>query len=876
MTTLPTGTVTFLMTDIEGSTRLTARAGAEFARLLDEHFALLDASVNGNGGTVVSSEGDALFAVFPAARQAIAAAIEAQRALEAHDWPADRTIKVRMGIHAGEAVFGGRDYTGLEVHRTARIASAAWGGQILVSDAIRVLAGENLPDGASLRDLGRHGLKDLPAPEQLYQLCAPGLQTDFPAPRALTVVSGNLPQPLTRFVGRRRELAEVSGLLESGRLVTMTGPGGTGKTRLAIETARSLAGEYHDGVWFVALETVRDPELVLPAVAQTLGVAEQPGRDIVDLLTEHLAKGRWLIVLDNLEQVAAAAPRIGALLGATAELSLLGSSREPLGIAGERVYPVPTLGLPAESGQPAAADLAASESVELFVERARAVRPNFQLTDDNAPAVAGICRRLDGLPLAIELAAARVNVLAPAQILARLDHRLNLVASTRRDLPDRQRTLRGAIEWSYELLDEPERVVFRRFSIFAGGASLEALLAVVDPQGELPTDLLDLLARLVDRSLIRSQQDAGEARFEMLETIREYADDKLAEAGEREAIGDRHAAHYTDVAEASSDVLTRPDRDAVLDQLDREMPNLRAALAWTIARRDFATAYRLTVALKDFLRTRGHLREALATIDRLLEVSADEPAGAERARVLGVGAELSAWRGEYARTQSFNDRWIAMLETLGDHVGVAVAMGTVGWANIGQRPDVARAAFEKALAVEKSDDATLMGNLQGLSLAHLQLGNIDEAAAAAQASIAAGERAGDEYGNSFNYVSMGAVGFVRADLREAGRWFGQALDKMSAAQSPMGVGVALDGVATLAIEFGDPLVATRLAAGAERLRQEIGGAPSVELAGIEPPLQRTLGLLPATEYEQALREGRALALADAVELARSVIERAAG
>ena len=461
MAPLLTGTVCFLMTDIEGSTRLVAALGEAFPRLLDEHFVVLDEAVTSNGGTVVSSEGDSLFAVFPAARQAIAAAVAGQRAIAAHHWPNTTALKVRMGVHAGEAVTGGRNYTGIDVHRTARIASAAWGGEIIVSEVARGLAGDVLPDGASFRDLGVHALRDLEAPERLFQLCAPDLTADFPPPRTVAVETvTNLPSALTRFIGRTRELREVQALFEHERLVTLTGPGGTGKTRLAIEAARGLLERFPDGVWFVALDTITDPALLIPTIAHTLHITEQPGRPVAETLAENLASKRTLLVLDNLEQIVAAAPEIASLLTATTALAVLGSSREALAIGAERVFPVPPLGLPAEPGRPRAADLAGSESVDLFLERARVARADFTLNDENAPAVAAICRRLDGLPLAIELAAARINILAAEQILARLDHRLTLLASSRRDLPERQRTLRGAIDWSHDLLAEPGARLF--------------------------------------------------------------------------------------------------------------------------------------------------------------------------------------------------------------------------------------------------------------------------------------------------------------------------------------------------------------------------------------------------------------------------------
>ncbi len=872
MTTLPTGTVTFLMTDIEGSTRLAASAATRFAALLDEHFTLLDAAVKANGGTAVSSEGDALFAVFSSARQGIAAAIDAQRALGGHEWPNDAVIKVRMGVHAGEAVFGGRDYTGLEVHRTARIAAAAWGGEILVSEAVRALAGDNLPDGATLRDLGRHGLRDLPAPEHLFQLCAPGLESDFPPPRTMTVaVRTNLPSPLTRFVGRRRELAELRALLERERSVTLTGPGGTGKTRLAIETARSLLDGYPDGVWFVALDIVRDRALVIPTVARTLAVAEQPGRSIAEVLAEHLAEQQVLIVLDNLEQVVDAAPDIAALLTATTRLAVLSSSREPLGIAGERVYPVPVLGLPSEPGRPTAADIADSDSVELFVERARAARPNFALTDVNAPAVAAICRRLDGLPLAIELAAARINLIAPAQILDRLDHRLNLVTSTRRDLPDRQRTLRGAIDWSHDLLAEPERAVFRRLSVFAGGADLDAVLAIVDPAGELAGDPLDLLAALVDRSLVRSAQDGDEARFEMLETIREYAAEKLTEAGEERLIRDRHMSHFAALAEASDHVLTQPNSEANLARLDLEMANLRAAFAWSVASGAHDAGFRMAAGLRDFWRTRSHLTEARRALDELIEESSNDELSVERGDALGVAAELAAWHTDYARAQELTEQWIAMLEQLGDQQRLGQALGGTGWANLVARPEVARDAFRQSVALSgEADGRARMGSLQGLSLALFRVGELDEARVVAQQAVDLGEQLGDAHTSAMNYLSMGMIELGSDNEPAAARYFVEGLHRAHAVGAKIGIELALDVIALVAIRHGETATAARLGTVAERLRREMGGGPSADLIGLEGPVVQARAALEPADFERAVAEGDAMSVDTAAQLALAV------
>ena len=583
MTQLPTGTIAFLMTDIEGSTRLVRDLGPAFPALLEDHFRLLGSAIEDGGGTLVSSEGDSTFAVFPTVRQALLAAVAGQRALGAHSWPDGVAVQVRMGINAGEAIFGGRDYTGLEVHRTARIMAAGHGGQILVSASARSLAGD-IGDGIGFRGVGSHQLRDMPVPDDLFQLTAPGIATDFPPLRAQpATIPNNLPTPLTRFVGRAAEVVTIEAELAESRLLTLTGPGGTGKTRLAIEVGRAWLDRAPDGVWFVALDILRDPTLVLPAIARAIGAAESPGVPPLVAISDRLAGRRMLVVLDNVEQVIGAAPDIAAVLGPSPGLTVLATSREPLAIAGERVFAVPPLAVPDDRGHLNATSLAGNDCVALFVERARAVRADFSLTDDNATTLAAICRRLDGLPLAIELAAARVNLLAPDQILARMDHRLSLLASSRRDLTDRQRTLRGAIDWSFDLLTEPQRAFLRRFAVFSGGADLDAARSVIDPDNALG-DELELASALVDRSLLRSTQLGEANRLEILETLREYAADQLAsDPSEALATGRRHVAYFCALAEASEHVLTDPRRDAILDRLDLELPNLRAAIAFSLA-----------------------------------------------------------------------------------------------------------------------------------------------------------------------------------------------------------------------------------------------------------------------------------------------------
>jgi predicted ATPase len=480
------------------------------------------------------------------------------------------------------------------------------------------------------------------------------------------------------------------------------------------------------------------------------------------------------------------------------------------------------------------------ESVELFVERARAARPGFALDDDNAPAVAAICRRVDGLPLAIELAAARINVLTPGQILERLDHRLAILSGSRRDVMDRQRTLRGAIDWSYELLNDDEKAAFCRFAVFAGGADLDAALAVLDPTAELETDSIDLLGSLVARSLLRSSDDSGRARFMMLETIREYALERLASSGDEERIRDRHADYYGNVAAASIDVLFAPDRAARLDLLDLEMPNLRAAIEWSIERGAFERATRTALGLREFWRTRSHLVEARRLLDRVLDAWPADQLPAARADVLGVAGELAAWHADYGRARELTEIQIALLAEVGDRARLAQAYNNMAWGNLAQRPEASRDFFEKAIAVatEVGDDKNQMAALQGMAIALFRLGELQRARETALAAIDVANVSRDEYTNLFNIMTLGMIESRLGSPGRAAQLFADALHRAEAASAEIGMVVSLDAISLLVFERGDTERSATIALVSDRVRREVGGAPTMELIGYRAILDR--------------------------------------
>jgi predicted ATPase/class 3 adenylate cyclase len=623
----PRGTVTLLFSDIEGSTRSLRRAGEGWANLLSTHRELMREAFRRHRGFEVDTQGDAFFVVFASANDAAGAAGAAQRSLALHEWPDGHEIRVRIGLHTGEPRFVDGHYVGLDVHHAARVMGAGHGGQVLVSESTRAL----LDSRVRLRELGEHRLKDLSGPQRLFQLEIEGLPGEFPPLNTLDNRPTNLPAQPNAFVGRARELAEAGSLLTRNdlRLLTLTGTGGAGKTRLALQVAADVIELFSNGVFFVSLSPVRDWELVVPTIARTLGLREHPGETMLETLTEYLRAKQLLFVLDNLEHVLAAAPLIAGLLSSAPELRVLATSRAPLHLSGERTYAVPPLALPDPEQTVTPAALEGSEAVRLFVERAHAAAADFELTADNAPAVAEICRRLDGLPLAIELAAPRVRALTPAALLRRLDQRLQLLTGGAQDLDERQRTLRATIEWSYGLLLADEKLLFARLACFDGGCRLEAAEALCDPDGSMGTDILDGLSSLVEKSLLRRKADSdGESRFWMLETIREYALELLEDSGEAEEARRLHACWFASTAEQLDAQSRTSDQPSALARIDDDYANLRAAIEWARHTGDGELMLRLTTPLWGFWSTRGYVAEGRRALEDALEMSSQRPARA--------------------------------------------------------------------------------------------------------------------------------------------------------------------------------------------------------------------------------------------------------
>ncbi len=857
-----------MFTDIEGSTRLLQALGDRYLAVQAAHASILRDAIAAGGGTEVSTEGDSFFAVFTTPTGALAAAVRAQRDLAAEDWP-DGPVRVRMGLHTGEAVLGGDNYVGIHVNRASRIATAAHGGQVLLSDATRSLVEQTLPEGTAIRELGRHRLKDLAHPERLHQVLIEGVPSEFPPLRTIDARPNNLPLQLTSFVGRHEELAGVIDLLLRERLVTLTGPGGTGKTRLAIQAAAEVLGRFEDGAFFVDLAPITDPALVPGAIAETIGVRETPDVPLLDKLAEHLRDKELLLVLDNFEQVVNAAPAAERLLRDASRLRVLATSRVVLRIYGEQEFPVPPLALPDRAHLPGAEQLSQYEAVALFIDRARAAARTFRVTDENAPAVAEITTRLDGLPLAIELAASRVKVLPPEAILQRLERRLPLLAAAARNLPERQRTLRAAIGWSHDLLDDPERQLFARLGVFAGGATLAAVEKVCNPGAELPIDTLEGLGSLIDKSLLRQTETEGEPRFGMLETIREFAAERLAESGERREIHRRHAEHLTALAERTTEHLRGPDQGVWIRRANRELDNVRAALSWAVEEQDPALGLRLAAALREYWRLSGHYGEGRRWLDRLLAMPGADERNAHRGWALVAAADLSGWVGDLEGYMPRAAEALEIFRELGDRAGTADALEEVGAAAM-LTGDLATARP----AWEESRDLQLeLGNLHKAAESFMGVGMVDIIAKEperARTSLAEATRRFEELGDRFWVAFTGR--FLAVASRQAGdhaaarEWYGRSLREFLDLGSLAELTLALDGVADLAVAEGDPERAMRLVGAADSLREQTEQVGSFDV-WIEDPKERARELLDEETADRVFAEGRTMDADEAVAYA---------
>jgi predicted ATPase/class 3 adenylate cyclase len=876
MTGLPTGTITFLFTDIEGSTRLIRKLGREaYRRVQDDHGHILRDAIAAGQGVEVRTEGDSFFAVFRTPDGALQAAISAQRQLQTHDWPDEGTVRVRMGMHTGEGVLGGMDadYLGLDVNRAARIAAAGHGGQVLLSQATLSLVEHTLPAGVSLRDLGLHRLKDLEHPEHLHDLAIDGLRADFPDLKSLDVRPTNLPAQRTSFVGRELELVKVTDLLGRTRLLTLTGTGGTGKTRLALKVAADQLERFPDGVFLVDLSAVTNHMFILTEIAAALRVREEPGRDLATTLGEHLENRELLLVIDNMEQVVEAAPAIGRLLDAASRIRVLVTSRVPLRISGEQVYEVLPLPLPFPQHIDHLERLVECESVALFLERAAAVRPGFQITQQTAAAVAEITARLDGLPLALELAASRVKILSPIELAALLEERLPLLTGGARDLPKRQRTLRAAIQWSYDLLSPDERRLFARAAAFSGGWTLESAAFVCGPGARL--GFLEGLESLVENGLVQRLETAdGAIRFRMLETVAEFAGGCLASSDEEDIVRRRHAEYFRDIAEQAEPHLTDEHRTRWLQYFEHEHDNVRAALEWAEKKDDAGTALRLATALWRFWQQRGHLQEGRGRLERLTALPAAKERDAVRARALSALGGVAFWQNDYEAVRRPYEEAVEIARELEDPTLLSNALYDLSFvSNIADGNfDRAEETLRESLAHSERDLVLTARIWTALGYTEALRGNL----ASAIEKLQQGTHLHREHGNRLflaeNLIALAGLTFS-TDMdkyEEARGYLDEAVNVMAQTESPIVFATVLPPLAFLANHEGRHRRAARLMGLWEAMREELGGGPpSAARAHFADPEADARAALGDDEYDRIRAEGHEMTVEEVVAYALS-------
>lgn len=791
MTTAPSGTVTFLFTDIEGSTKRWEAFPAAMRDAVSRHDQLMRAAIAAADGHVFKTMGDAFCAVFATPHGAVSAALAAQRALLAEDWSGVDGLSVRMSLHSGVSDERDNDYFGPAVNRVARLLSAAHGRQVLLSGVTQALVSDHLPPGIHLVDLGQHRLKDLGRSEQVFQLAHADLPSDFPAILGLASFPNNLPLQLTSFVGREKELARVKALLTSTRMLTLTGFGGSGKTRLALQAALERIEQYPDGVWWVGLAPIRDDRQVAGSIASSLGLREERGRTLEETLVDYLRPRRMLLLLDNCEHLLDACRDLVTHLLLTAPgIQVLATSREGLGVSGETLWSVPPLAMPdaVDARRSRSLDLdaiARGEAVRLFIDRASSVKPDFSLTADNAAAVVEICRRLDANPLAIELAATRVRAMSPQQITQRLEQRFRLLTGGSRNALPQQQTLRAALDWSHDLLDNRERRLFRRLSVFAGGWPMDAAESVCcdqegDPSDAEPIadwDVLDLATQLIGKSLVNVDDEAGMRQW-MQQTVREYAAEHLAASGEQQALAQRHALQCLSLAETAEAELAGPGMGEALARLDRERGNLLGALAWATTGGDPGLALRLGGALWRYWYLRGMQAEGRQALERALtgaQGMADCPV---LAKALHGAGTLATFQGDFPQARAWLEAALNMWRALGDETAAFRSLNNLAIVTHEHGDYVAaRGMVTECVAamLRSGDQAALAQTYINAATVALEMGDLAEAEAGFQAGLAIHDRLSDPQRVAQALRQLGATALERGDLQEARKRVDEAM-----------------------------------------------------------------------------------------------------
>jgi predicted ATPase/class 3 adenylate cyclase len=772
---LPTGTVTFLFTDIEGSTQRWERQRDAMDAAVQRHDEILRSTIERNHGYVFKMMGDAVCAAFQRVSDAIAATVEAQRALSAAEFSAVDDLRVRMGIHSGEASERDGDYFGPAVNRVARLMSIGHGGQVLISDVARTLADSQLPAGATLTDMGTHRLKDLGEPEHVWQLSIADMPASFPPLKSIGAQPNNLPVPSTTLRGRERDLQDVKALIGEHRVLTIVGSGGIGKTRLALQIGADLLDEFVDGVWFADISAITEPELVSSVVASALGIAQVQGRRVDELIPQRLKHKRLLLIIDNCEQVlGAVADLVDAIARNAPEVRILCTSRQALGIAGETAHRLPSLDVP-KSGSTFSADQAIGYgAIAVFADRAKSADTRFVLQDDNAAAIADICRRLDGIPLAIELAAARVKVLSIPGLAQRLGERFKLLTVGSRTALPRQQTLTALIDWSFDLLTPAEQRLFARLSVFAGGFSLGAAARVCGDDGQDESAILDLLASLTDKSLIVAETAGEQARYRMLESTSAYASDKLIHAGDRELLARAHAAYFRDLAQSTAERFSLDTRSAWLVDLERELDNYRAALVWSISQKnDPRAGGAITIALGNFWMA-GLAGEGRYWITQALELLDEHEHPLIAARLWFSLANLTSVRPQFEAA----NHALKLFESIGDSVRASRVRLTIAHSlySMGDL-DEAQRICDQLLASESDprsgSHVTNVLELQGCIAS--ERGNLTAARSFYAQALVGHRSAGDKAGIAGTLANSAELEFMQGNAGEAIRLTDEAL-----------------------------------------------------------------------------------------------------
>ncbi|MCC7371953.1 MAG: tetratricopeptide repeat protein [Chloroflexi bacterium] len=883
MAALPSGIVTFLFTDIEGSTRLFATWPESYRAVLARHNSLVEGAIAGRGGIVFRRAGDSYCAAFTSPTAAVLAALGAQRALRRESWDQLGAMLVRMGITTGEVEHQDDQYFGLALHRCARLTDSAHGGQVVISAATAALVADTLPEGALLTDLGEHRLRDLDRPERVFQLTVADLPADFPPLRTLTAIPNNLPAQATELVGREQLLrATRTALLRpSTRLVTLTGSGGAGKTRLAIELAAQLLDSFVDGVRFVPLASVTDPEQVLPAIARVIDVREAADRPVIASLTDALRQQQLLLVLDNFEHVTGAAAGIATLLSTAHSVKVLVTSRAPLRLYGERTVTVPPLTLPDRRDSPTSAHLVQFEAVRLFVDRAQEARSDFALSDENAGDVAEICHRLDGLPLALELAAARIRSMPPRTMIQRMERRLPLLIGGARDRPARQRTLRDTITWSYDLLEPAEQAMFRRLAVFRG-FSLEAAETVCGDDGRsgeasvatapLGMDVLDTIESLVEKSLLRQDEGIdGQPWYVMLETVREFALERLDESGEDGPIRCRQAKAAIDLAGHAASMLVGPEQARWFGRLEQEHDNLRVALRWSREHGCVVPALRLGAVLGALWLVRGYLREGREQLTEVLTLAGTADHPALRADVLGKLGWILLDLGDNRAASAVLDEALSIQRRLGDERALAETLESLGWsASAEEDYATAHACFAESLNIARRLDnrRSISHALNGLGWIATAQGHHAKACALLDEALAGFRALADERGIADCLGHLGWALKARGETREARCLLRESLGIAWDLRDRTLFAVALDKCATLLLAEDDARGAACLLAAAEAQREIVGVrlSPSV-LAEVETGLASIRARLGDQAFAEAWAHGSAMSPEQAIAYA---------